>query len=75
MNCYRHCKEACDRLRQASCLYYMSETEYTFRQAIKNRMVCECGSVMVQARFRGEEINLCTSCRNDAPEIRRLLVG
>ena len=75
MNCYRHCKEACDKFKKASCIYYMSEAEYKFRIAIKNRSICRCGGIMVSARFRGEEFNLCTSCRNDAPEIRKLMVG
>ena len=75
MNCYRHCKEACDKFKKASCIYYMSEAEYKFRRAIQGRMVCECGGVMVKAKFRGTEFLLCTSCRNDVMRIRRLLVG
>ena len=73
--CYRNCKEVCDKLKRATCLYYMSEQEYRFRQAIKNRIICRCGGVMVQARFRGEEFNLCTSCTDEAWRIRRMVAG
>ena len=74
-NCYRNCKEECNKYKLATCVYYMSKKEYKFKLAIRNSTVCHCGEIMVMARFRGETFKLCTSCNSEAMRIRRLLVG
>ena len=54
-------------------MYYMSENEYKLRKAILDSNVCQCGGILTQAKFRGENIKLCTSCQRVAMQIRRVL--
>lgn len=64
MKCYRRdCREECDDLKKMYCLYRRTKEQQELIETIRGWHYChKCGEITVKARYKGEIIDLCTTC-------------
>ncbi|MGF7059270.1 hypothetical protein [Brassicibacter mesophilus] len=62
--CYRpNCK--CDEIKKKYCLFKMNKKQFTIYKAIHQKEICpECGELTINAKYKGVDIKLCTSCKH-----------
>lgn len=64
MKCYKpDCREECDELKKAYCIFRRTKEQQELIAKIKGHYYCsKCGSRTVKAKYNSELIQLCTNC-------------
>ncbi len=62
MKCYRtNCKEECNELKKLYCIFKLNKKQQRFIAKLEGYCK-ECGTKLIKAKYKGEYIDLCTSC-------------
>ena len=82
MQCYRsNCKEKCNDIKIKYCLFKITERQKEVIAEIRQdrNIYCQsCGGVLVEGRYQGLDIKLCTDCgiaKHEELIVRRFLVN
>lgn len=74
--CYRmECIRKCDRFARQTCQYKLNQRQLEYKIKIGRYTCMECGGEMVQAKYMGNRIIICTRCNHVLRELQRAYVS
>lgn len=63
MKCYRtNCKIDCDKYKIMGCIFRLTKRQKNLIAEIKGQVYCNCGEILIKAKYGDKIIDLCTNC-------------